>query len=258
MSTDNPVLERLVPEMIENLIKIVVDQKLHGLDIESKFERVRVNRNETSTVTDIICSHEKTIDSTLNSPSSSASSSETEQFKSALGSDLELNPSGSESSSEQATEKDTSNNDSTSSNESKMVKLELRGTEELEANLEDKPNNEPASIELDEGKDGVELGVDLEQSIDLRIRSSIDSIPAALQSNHPNDSPRLDSPTLASPKSDSDNLSLEGRPESPRRTIAEVSPNMQHENLLESSNPVEDISSKIPITDSSLIQMLIS
>ena len=257
MSTDNPVLERLVPEMIENLIKIVVDQKLHGLDIESKFERVRVNRNETSTVTDIICSHEKTIDSTLNSPSSSASSSETEQFKSALGSDLELNPSGSESSSEQATEKDTSNYDSTSSNEYKMVKLELRGTEELEDKLDGKPNNEPASIELG-GKVGVELEVDLEQSIDLRIRSSIDSIPAALQSNHPNDSPRLDSPTLASPKSDSDNLSLEGRPESPRRTIAEVSPNMQHENLLESSNPVEDISSKIPITDSSLIQMLIS
>ena len=237
MATDNPVLERLVPEMIENLIKIVVDQKLHGLNVESKFERIRVNRGcippNEKVDTDIICSHEKLandVDSmTLNSASASASSSgsETEQFKSALGTDIESsNPSGSESSSETTETKEDTN----SSND--PVKLELRRTEEHEAKtekLEDKP------IELD-----------TEHEVQLRIRSSIESIPSEFQSisNSATDS-RPSSPVFEVTQAlENDSKRIEDG-----NTI-----NRPCEGLQESSNPV----SKIPITDSSLIQMLIS
>ena len=238
MATDNPVLERLVPEMIENLIKIVVDQKLHGLNVESKFERIRVNRGcippNEKVDTDIICSHEKLandVDSmTLNSASASASSSgsETEQFKSALGTDIESsNPSGSESSSE-TTETKEDLNSSNDSND--PVKLEL--TEEHEAKtekLEDKP------IELD-----------TEHEVQLRIRSSIESIPSEFQSisNSATDS-RPSSPVFEVTQAlENDSKRIEDG-----NTI-----NRPCEGLQESSNPV----SKIPITDSSLIQMLIS
>ena len=38
MATDNPVLERMVPEMIENMIEIVVDKKLeHKAITPNKF-----------------------------------------------------------------------------------------------------------------------------------------------------------------------------------------------------------------------------
>jgi len=170
MATDNPVLERLVPEMIENLIKIVVDQKLHGLNVESKFERIRVNRSGTLNEKDITCSDEKNdTDLTLNT---SASSSETEQFKSALGSDIESNPSGSESSSE-TTEKDTSTRSSSSK--------DLESREERTEKLEDKPTT--VSIELD---------LEVDQLVDLRIRSSIESIPAELSNQAKDDNDRPD------------------------------------------------------------------
>ena len=242
MATDNPVLERLVPEMIENLIKIVVDQKLHGLNVESKFERIRVNRGcippNEKVDTDIICSHEKLTNDvdtvTLNSACASAisSGSETEQFKSALGTDIESsNPSGSESSSE-TTETKEDLNSSNDSND--PVKLELRRTEEHEAKtekLEDKP------IELD-----------TEHEVQLRIRSSIESIPSEFQSisNSATDS-RPGSPVYEAKVTkalENDSKSIEDD-----NTI-----NRPCEGLQESSNPV----SKIPITDSSLIQMLIS
>jgi len=38
MSTDNPVLEKMIPEMIEEIVKVTVDQKLHNEEIESKFK----------------------------------------------------------------------------------------------------------------------------------------------------------------------------------------------------------------------------
>ena len=239
MSTDNPVLERLVPEMIENLIKIVVDQKLHGLNVESKFERIRVNRSGTLNEKDIICSDEKNdTDLTLNT---SASSSETEQFKSALGSDIESNPSGSESSSE-TTEKDTSSRSSSSK--------DLESREERTEKLEDKPTT--VSIELEP---------ELDQLIDLRIRSSVESIPAEL-SNQAQDDGRPDDAEVH----DTGDENFELGPESVRptdndsesaRQMENDSANMQRENLQESSI-AEDISSKIPITDSSVIQMFIS
>ena len=227
MATDNPVLERLVPEMIENLIKIVVDQKLHGLNVESKFERIRVNRSGTLNEKDITCSDEKNdTDVTLNT---SASSSETEQFKSALGSDIESNPSGSESSSE-TTEKDTSTRSSSSK--------DLESREERTEKLEDKPTT--VSIELD---------LEVDQLVDLRIRSSIESIPAELSNQTKDDNDRPDETQV---HETGDELS----PESVRQTEID-SANMQRENLQESSI-AEDISLKIPITDSSLIQMFIS
>ena len=228
MSTDNPVLERLVPEMIENLIKIVVDQKLHGLNVESKFERIRVNRSGTLNEKDITCSDEKNdTDLTLNT---SASSSETEQFKSALGSDIDSNPSGSESSSE-TTEKDTSSRSSSSK--------DLESREERTENLEDKPTT--VSIELEDQ-------VEVDQLVDLRIRSSIESIPDELSNQAKNDG----CPDDLQANETGDDLS----PGSSRQTETD-SANMQRENLQESSI-AEDISSKIPITDSSLIQMFIS
>ena len=40
MAMDNPILEKMIPEMIEELVKVSVDYKLNGEAIESKFKRI--------------------------------------------------------------------------------------------------------------------------------------------------------------------------------------------------------------------------
>ena len=39
MSTDNPILEKMIPEMIENIVKVTVDHKLNGQELsdDTKF-----------------------------------------------------------------------------------------------------------------------------------------------------------------------------------------------------------------------------
>ena len=40
MAMDNPILENMIPEMIEELVKVSVDYKLNGEEIESKFKLI--------------------------------------------------------------------------------------------------------------------------------------------------------------------------------------------------------------------------
>ena len=49
MACDNPVLERMVPEMIENMIKIVVDNKLENKPLNEKNRFIHYNGDKIQT-----------------------------------------------------------------------------------------------------------------------------------------------------------------------------------------------------------------